>query len=139
MGIGIGIEIEGEDDLYQKGIDTLNSDLFAHIIMDISEGNDTVTNMLADKYGFSLENLGKVGSDENSEIGPWQDPIDAWEEAYALFDAFAKEGTELLGKEISYYPVDVEMIPAYMKTLSEAITILKYAHEKKKNIRLCFC
>ena len=137
MGIDACIEVEGEEEVYTPEQDRMDTRSFAHIIMDLTEGDDTVTQTLAAKYGFSLEPLSLVCSEPDNEHGPWQDALGAWESAYGLFDAFAKEGVELIGKEIAYYPLDAEMIPIYMRSLSDAVNILKYAHEKGKRIRLC--
>jgi hypothetical protein len=139
MGVEVGIEVEGGDDLYGAGVDRMDGKMFCDIVLDATDTGETLTAALAEKYGFSLEPMRKLSNEEGEEAGPWQDPLDLWECAYAMFDAFAKEGPALLDKEMGYRPIDALAVTAYLEDLSAAVAVLKYAHENGKRVRLRVC
>ena len=134
MGISVGIEIE---DIEAHGID-IDGKFLADIIADITESEDTITNIIAIKHNLDITPFSLVSNDENRLEGPWQPAINLGNVSKKLAELFNLEREMLLGNEIWYNEVDEDSLGYYISQLENASKLCEYANEQGKKVRLVF-
>jgi hypothetical protein len=134
MGVCIGVDIQGMDEIPDEDLDGKG---LADIIGELTSGDECISRVLARKYGFDVTPLMQV-SRTDDPLGPWQDAMDLWRASYNLYQAFLKEGDELLGVVLFYRKMTKIDLDFYKNELKSVTRICKFAHENQKMVRLSF-
>ena len=133
MGVCTAIDIE-EIEYKEQPKSVTDEKGITMIIVDIISSKDSIIHTLADKYNIDLTPFKSWPTDDEI-IGPWQDPVKLWQAAYSLYQAFLKEGNNLIGEKLFFGKMTDSDLEFAKESLKDIIRGCKFAKENAKRVR----